>query len=166
MIYQPSLPSGFTVYCDDIRHEVSGKITLVGAYAGEITIFGEAPLILPQLKALVVCRFPPEAHPTDVKLRVIYTREGEEDLVLLNSHINVDAGAENPGRATTSNELNNKPHSLNISQFRTLVSLNAIHVRAAGYFKTRMLMGEDEIRLGALKVILQPPVSDDVSEVS
>lgn len=35
-------------FCDDIRHEIGGKITLVGCYAGEM-IIDKLPAVLPKL---------------------------------------------------------------------------------------------------------------------
>lgn len=39
-------------FCDDIRHEIGGKMTLVGCYAGEM-IINELPAVLPKLCAQI-----------------------------------------------------------------------------------------------------------------
>lgn len=49
---------GVTVFCDDIRHEVNGKMTLVGCYASELNFSGPPPGVLPTFAALVNLRFP------------------------------------------------------------------------------------------------------------
>lgn len=39
---------GFCVFCDDIRHEVGNKISLMGIYHGEIVFSQNPPAILPK----------------------------------------------------------------------------------------------------------------------
>ena len=40
---------GLTIFCDDIRSEIDGKISLIGCYTGRMMIGGEFPVILPKL---------------------------------------------------------------------------------------------------------------------
>lgn len=163
MIYLPSLPSGFTIFCDDIRQEVSGKITLVGAYADEMTVFGEAPLVLPQLKALIVCRFPPANPPRLVTLKVLYTRKDAEDITLLESEIPCIYDEEKAGSAASIEEMAANPDTFTFGELRTLASLSGISLLGPGFIRTRFLVGDDEIRLGALEIKLRPdPVSPQV----
>ncbi len=42
-------PFGYTIFCDDIRHEVSGKTTLVGVYRGQLKVLGALPAAIPRL---------------------------------------------------------------------------------------------------------------------
>lgn len=44
MTHYPDMPGGYVVYCDDIRDEVGGKITLVGIYSGEMNVGVTAPV--------------------------------------------------------------------------------------------------------------------------
>lgn len=156
MIHFPSLPSGFVVYCDDIRQEVGGKITLVGAYADEMTIFEVAPVVLPQLRALVVCRFPPNSPPNGARVKVIYTRKGEEDVTLLDADLGVDYDNDEPIEEPLTDETSNGPDTFSFGELRTLISLNGIRILGPGFVRTRIMIGEDEVRLGALEVKLQP----------
>ena len=58
-------PCGDTIFCDDIRHEITGKVTLVGVYSSHL--------------------FVASAFPTKVKLcmRILYQEHpGESDLPL------------------------------------------------------------------------------------
>lgn len=48
-------------FCDDIRHEIGGKITLVGCYHGEM-IIDKLPAILPKLCAQISV-FTPAGRP-------------------------------------------------------------------------------------------------------
>ena len=40
--------SGYTIFCDDLRFETDGKITLVGSYYGVMVIRGGFPATLPK----------------------------------------------------------------------------------------------------------------------
>lgn len=51
-------PYGTTVFCDDIRHEIGNKLTLVGCYTGVITFPNKAPSTLPTLGALTTIAVP------------------------------------------------------------------------------------------------------------
>jgi len=44
---------GHVVFCDDVRQEIGDKLTIVGTYVGELTIFGTFPAVLPKLCAVV-----------------------------------------------------------------------------------------------------------------
>jgi hypothetical protein len=51
-------PYGITIFSDDLRHELHGKITLVGMYGGELLLYTELPTLLPKLCILVQARLP------------------------------------------------------------------------------------------------------------
>lgn len=42
-------PHGFTIFCDDLREEKSGKTTYVGVYADTMYIVGDLPTAIPSL---------------------------------------------------------------------------------------------------------------------
>lgn len=52
------IPYGITVFCDDIRHEINGKMMLIGCYSAEMNFNGPAPGVLPTFGALVNVRIP------------------------------------------------------------------------------------------------------------
>ena len=50
---------GYTIFCDDIRAEVGGKLTYVGSYSGTMLVHGSFPTIVPKLAlGIVYCRRP------------------------------------------------------------------------------------------------------------
>jgi len=68
---------GVTVFCDDIRHEVNGKMTLVGCYASELNFSGPPPGVLPTFAALVNLRFPRETLFETLTLHVTKVEGGD-----------------------------------------------------------------------------------------
>lgn len=47
-------PHGYTLFCEDVRHEVDGKITMVGVLGAEIVLQADLPSTLPQLSVWVI----------------------------------------------------------------------------------------------------------------
>ena len=51
---------GMTIFCDDIREELSGKISLIGVYGGDLVVNAPFPLWLPRICFLINAFFNPE----------------------------------------------------------------------------------------------------------
>jgi hypothetical protein len=50
---ETELPFGHTVFCDDIRAEINGKLSIVGMYSGVMGIEGDLPASIPKFGFLV-----------------------------------------------------------------------------------------------------------------
>ncbi len=59
------------LYCDDIRHEITGKTTLVGVY-GSVMFVREFPAMLPQLCVAVWVMLPFGAPPKSLRIKVLF----------------------------------------------------------------------------------------------
>jgi hypothetical protein len=148
----PSLPSGFSVFCDDIRQEVGGKITLVGAYAGELIVFGEPSSILPKLSALVVVRFSPDDLPGPFKIRAFYTEFGKEDRLVFEGDIG--------GEFEECPPFEPNGDTFPFGESRALLSIPNLVLSGPGYVKVRAYYRDIEVRLGVLEIKFQPPAED------
>lgn len=147
MIIQPSLPGGYVIFCDDIRHEVRGKTTLVGTYTGEMTIYGTSPVRLTRLAAVIVYRDDPATFPKSVSIRIVKDRPEEE--ILFNADIEVPQFV--PAAATQAD-----PETLTFTELRIHGNFENVEFTEACQLKVRAYVGEDEIRLGALRVKIAP----------
>lgn len=152
MIVYPSLPSGHTVFCDDIRHEIGGKLSLMGIYDREI-IVRKLPITLPKF-CMVVTINEKVSSVGQRKIKVIFESddfEEENEKVLLEMEYQVpdDVVAEETEEfVMRSNrlELVAAPYKL----------------EHPGKIKVRMYQDGDEIRLGAIMVKLdQIPADED-----
>jgi hypothetical protein len=64
-----------TLYCDDVRHEVGGKMTFVGAYQGQMVAEQPGELMLPKL-CIVLTAQTPHSQPFQ-RLNVKLFRDDE-----------------------------------------------------------------------------------------
>lgn len=142
-------PYGITTFCDDIRHEINGKLTLVGCYASSLNFNGPPPGRLPTFAALINLRVPTHIQFEKISLRVIKVEGSEETIIL-------EAEVEN------SKELSEVPPENTLdSQGEGKVVLMAFPCQwtpmkfsKAGQVKVRAYLDNDrEVRLGTLSVV-------------
>jgi hypothetical protein len=151
VIISPTMPSGFVIFCDDIRREVNGKITLVGVYGGEMTIFGNAPASIPKLGIAIRFRVDPATLPVTAAIRVTRETASETEVLL-----------ETPVEAGPLPDEFEFPESVNSDGNKFLeIGINAECGQMTFTEKTtlrvKVLVGDDEYRIGALNVKLAPP---------
>jgi hypothetical protein len=60
-----------TIFCDDIRHEIDGKISYIGAYNGVLFV-SNFPATLPKLCLSVIALTPSGKPFTKLKMRVLH----------------------------------------------------------------------------------------------
>jgi hypothetical protein len=153
VIINQSFPGGFVTFCDDIRHEVTGKITLVGVYHGQINVLGTSPIVLGQICALVDFRFTPESLPIKPKIQIF---RSDEDEPIFSLETEIPANEETLFHEQPSIE----EGSVRFHQLVFPVQLQGIAVEKSFRLKVRVFLDEDEVRLGTLRVNLAPPESD------
>jgi hypothetical protein len=139
MIVYPKLPSGHVIFCDDIRHEVGGKVTFVGVYTGYMYVNGTLPVALPKLCFGIVYRQEvTAADPVTIKVFV----PGYEEPV-----------AET--RLDPEPQMNLPPEGEFIMhEARLFVEAAPVLIREEGRIMVRAYRGDDEIRLGVLTIQL------------
>lgn len=142
MIVYPSLPSGHTIFCDDVRQEVSGKQTLVGTY-GSAMYVAEFPAILPQISCVICYREDPESIGS-VAIRVIH-EVGDDETVMAEIAFDIPEGSKPPAEMEG-------PFIMREGKF--VVQLSPFSIEGPGVLKVRAFRDDDEIRLGALKIDL------------
>jgi hypothetical protein len=140
-VINPSLPSGLTIFCDDIRHEASGKETYLGIYKGVMFLRGDMPVTLPKICFAILLREEPGSmEPVTVK--VFFPGQEDDD---------------EPAAA-----LELRPQKVDIPQsneFKVrdawmLLEVPNAEIKEYGKFRVRAYRAGDEIRLGTL--VVQP----------
>lgn len=147
MIKYPSLPGGHVIFCDDIRHELHGKVTFVGVYSNVMYITGTLPVTLPKVCMGIVYREEPDSLEP-VTIKAFMPSDGDEKL-LLEVQFEPQADMIPP-----------PSEEFTFREARFLVEVPNFTVTEESKILVRAYRGEDEIRLARLSIILNPPVEE------
>ena len=143
----PITPYGYTIFCDDLRQETSGKLIYIGVYTGEMIVFGDPPKLLPTFAAVTTYRERPGESDVPVKIKM-FLPGGDDAAAELDVPVaamrSVQFGAETEGE--------DRMYSAIIP-----IRISPLLLRQDGLIKIRAYRGDDEIRLGALAVKFQAP---------
>lgn len=148
---------GTTVFCDDIRFEASGKLTLVGCYTGELNFIGPAPGRVPIFAALVSLRVPKGVLVEKVDLRVIKELNAERDEIFqAEFEISKDEFQK------VFEPIDGGGDVEKIMSMTIPIQWSPLEFSNEGFIKVRAyLNGETEVRLGALKINFSDTLSAD-----
>lgn len=154
MIIYPALPSGHVIFCDDIRHELHGKITFVGTYTNVMYINGTFPAVLPKLCMGIVYRQESDSLE-GVVIKIFMPGQDDDDPIAV-FNLEVQPDMIPPPR-----------DEFTFNEFRLFFEAPGVPIMQEGRVRVRAYRGDSEIRLGALMVGLNPNAetsggSDDV----
>lgn len=104
----------FAVFCDDIRHEVGNKASLIGIYNGDL-LASDLPIFMPRLGVMFQLRTALDYELSNVTYKIT---SGDE--IVMQVDITVEAG---PGQSRISES---RPDGQDPTSFRSVVSFLAI----------------------------------------
>jgi hypothetical protein len=142
-IFVPAVPSGYTIFCDEIRQENTGKLLYIGVYVGDIILTGTPPFILPTFTAYVNYLEKPEHADTEVTFEL--SIPGHQEPIY-----KYTMGKRDPARSS-SVAPNLQGEDLN-ARIMLPIRMTPLILTEEGLIKVRAFRGQDEIRLGALVV--------------
>ena len=150
-------PYGYTIFCDDIRQEVGGKVSLVGVYRHVLFIRGDFPFTLPKFAMSIVYTELQSECPPKVELRVIFPGDDEN-----NPTIAGEIGLPQTSAKTTSplQDLVVKDpddDGFRINQGFAQIILSPLVLQKEGSIRVRVKRGDEIVRLGRLLVAKAPP---------
>ena len=144
---------GYTIFCDDVRVEVGGKLTYVGAYHGTMIVQGTFPMVLPKFAMhffYLQRRQPNIIPPTKVLVLTPGTNEDNPAVSIeipegdfLKGMANIEA--KSVGRAEPNYILLGGP-----------ILMTNFAIKEPGEIKVRAVRGEQYIRLGTLQILQDP----------
>ena len=145
-------PHGHTIFCDDVRQEVGGKVSFMGVYNGALYIAGQFPQTLPRLGFAITYSEPAKSEPIPVRFRVIYLSSSGASTTLFENTVDrttaqvqtITADLDDPSRKIT---------------FRVGGVMGPILLPEAGSIRARAYRNGEEIRLGVLQVDVIPPAT-------
>jgi hypothetical protein len=151
MIIHPTLPSGFVIFCDDIRHEIGDKATYVGVYTGQMILVGNLPMTLPKLCAAITLRISP---PTEIIRPIIRMHISGQDQPLFEfmGEIQPVTGQQNDIL------FDQTPDSITIMQMGAFAQMQGIMINEPSKIRVSAYIGDDEYRLGTLDIIPALPL--------
>jgi hypothetical protein len=143
-IIYPSLPSGHSVFCDDIRFELNGKISLIGTYGNTMFVGGAFPIFLPKLCVAIVYREEPDS-PLPVAVKVFLPGQDYD-----NPAVTFEIDPPQPDL------IPEQTGEFLMREARFFWEGAAIEIKEEGQIRVRAFRGEEEIRLGAMRVLPHP----------
>jgi hypothetical protein len=146
-----------TLFCDDIRHEVGGKLSFIGVYSGGLFV-PAFPVTLSKL-CLSVKIVTPAGEP----LRVLNLRVMRDEEILQEIALNEEQLAAASDAAEEMTEEQRKER-LQMAQFMLVFS--PIQFEDACTLRVRVQTEDGELRGMALKVDQAPPPADRVPDKS
>jgi hypothetical protein len=140
-----SFPSGYTIYCDDIREEVNNKTTFVGTYPNQMIVFGQAPALLAQLCAFIVLWLEPNDIPEKLTAKLIFVGESGQEHLLWEESVS-------PPKFKSEDLSDTGQDSFPHFEWRVVAQIFGVHLSEDGYIKSRVYYDDTEVRLGVLSV--------------
>ena len=145
-----SSPYGYSLFCDDLRREEGGKVTLVGLYGSDMIISGSFPAALPKLALIVT--YIERPGESDEPLELVIYFPGDSD----------DAPSQRvPLQAETVEGFRKQQQEPEVEDPLLIMRLDLmftpIVIKQEGRIRVRMVRGDKEIRLGTLRIRAKPP---------
>ncbi len=149
---------GYTIFCDDIRQEVGGKIFFIGAYTGTMIVHVPFPASLSIFAMGIVLLQRKSVFVPKIGLRIFLPGD-PDDAPSIQAEANETAeGAIAAATAAEAETLHPDTHELEADRYvisHSYLKFAQLVIKQPGVVKVRGLIGDDMIRLGALRV--SPP---------
>ena len=143
------VPCGYTIFCDDIRQEISGKRTLVGVYGASMYVNAEYPVTFPQLSMVVHYMEDPDIELPPLILKVFLPDATEEEPSF---QINLPKNFPT-AQQRRDGEAQEDERGDGLRLIMTFpIQLGGVEIAKPGPIKVRMERGDELIRLGRLNV--------------
>jgi hypothetical protein len=133
---------GNTIFCDDIRLELEGKITYVGTYTGTLLVKLDFPVTLP--KFCIAAMFAQKAGLFERNLKLLVFLPGDSD-----EKASIEADVQVPPDVGTSPSNNEDPSYAIVGSNLMFAPLM---IEKPGQIKVRVLRNGVLHRIGALNV--------------
>ncbi len=151
-------PFGLTIFCDDIRHEIGGKTSLIGCYNQAMLVPSASfPIILPKLAFSVSVVSPKMERLKKLEL-LIYLPGDHDDTPTIRhapplSEEGVDATRWEPSK---------DPDLVRVTSLTQNLILSPVEIKSEGNIKVRINFNGTIIKAGTLPVICIPSPTTEV----
>ena len=145
---------GYTVFCDDIRVEVGGKLSFIGCYFNDMYIYSDFPVVLNKFCIAVNYWQKGDNVKLPISFMVFFPGDPDErpsvefgsteqltaEVIEHARDVAIKSGVDDPKFVT----------------FTTQISLLNIAISQPGYIKVRAVRDNKLIRIGSLRVQASP----------
>ena len=143
---------GHTIFCEDIRQETTGKVTLIGVYTDHMVVHGTFPVLLPKFGLWIQYNQRPDHFMRPV-IFAIFLPEDPDDQPSIELQVpdeQIDAAIANSGSLKKNVSLSEKnPVFVGLGS-RTLFS--PFIIQSPGLIRVRAIRNNELVRLGSLPV--------------
>jgi hypothetical protein len=149
-------PVGFTIFCDDIRQEIGGKISLIGIYYGIMYIHGPFPATLPKFGFHITIFEPAElASKRDFPIQVGIFLPGDDEH---ESSLSLSVSHDPKQAKTVLDDFPSPPTGEGPLLARIPLSqiVSPFIIREPGLIRVRAKYKDDDLRLGTLRAVPAP----------
>jgi len=141
-------PFGYSIFCDDVRYEIGGKLSYIGIYTGDLIVMGNFPATLPKFCIVVNYSENPSEFGDNLELTIQVPGDPDEapsTRIDFQRTINPDA----------SNDIAEYGPDARVAM-TTPMTFNGFHLKEEGFIRVRMRRGDDIVRLGSIRVRARP----------
>ena len=147
MEFGPPEVYGRVTFCDDIRFEADGRVSLMGCFAGEIIFPGQFPLTVPKLGVNIQFFELPESEKKNLILEVFFP--GDPALQpSFASEIDTANFIHNKSASDSSDQDTRRSISFNLV-------LSPVNIKQEGHIRAQVKKGENIYRIGRVRVSAQ-----------
>lgn len=143
---------GYTIFCDDIRSEIDGKISFIGMYLGAISINAAMPAVIPKFAFGIRYFEEPGFFKEDVLVRIYQTHEDESartSSLFFNTPRSYIERAESP---ETNVRSGSSPKFGHVGFFSPIVVAPFV-ITKPGKIKVRAYCGDVVTKIGSISVV-------------
>lgn len=143
-------PFGSTIFCDDIRHELGGKVSYIGIYSGSINFNKPLPITLAKFGFAIRYSERPGESTEDVTIGIYFPGDPKDA-----PSTKIDLPIQEMRSKSPDSKLLEVAQDLVITIIFHVVMEN-LSFKEEGHIKVRAYRGDLEVRLGTLTVISTP----------
>ena len=145
-----------TIFCDDIRHEVSNKLSYIGVYSGNLYV-QKFPVALPKLCLAIKVITSRDKPLKSIKLRVLKDDETFKEII-------VDEDQLSASIEELQNEQQKKEQNNLVQSAQFVIIFSPMQLDGPCSLKVRVDIGEEEELKGLGLMINQFPQADNTTK--
>ena len=144
MEFGPPEIFGRVTFCDDIRMEIDGKLTLVGCYGADLVIQTPFPILIAKLGIVVHFYEKPTEDRLPLKLEIFFPGDSENIPSIVSE--------------TQLSDISFPEESINLRDEDTRrvaqmhIILSPVNILSEGYIRVRLTKGANTYRIGRIRV--------------